>query len=107
MTMMMICGIPSVPLSDLTSTCLLVGLRTFEDFVIFANSQTKDIDPWHQFSGVIEEFNEIRTSRMVCSRWIVADESMSAWRPQTTALGGLPNISFLIRKPEPLGKIIN
>jgi hypothetical protein len=29
---------------------------------------------------------------------------MSAWRPRTTALGGLPNISFIARKPEPLGK---
>ncbi len=28
---------------------------------------------------------------------------MSAWRPRTTALGGLPNISFVVRKPEPLG----
>jgi hypothetical protein len=30
---------------------------------------------------------------------------MSAWRPRKTALGGLPNISFIARKPEPLGKI--
>jgi hypothetical protein len=29
----------------------------------------------------------------------VADESMSAWRLRTTALGGLTNISFLV----PLG----
>jgi hypothetical protein len=84
----------------------------FKDFrrfypSIFAISQTKDIDPWHQFIGVIEEFNEICTSRMVCSWWIVADESMSAWRPRTTAFVGLPNISFIIRKPEPLGEIIN
>ncbi len=28
---------------------------------------------------------------------------MSAWRPRSTALGGLPNISFIMRKPEPLG----
>ena len=29
---------------------------------------------------------------------------MSAWHPRTTALGGgLPNISYIIRKPEPLG----
>jgi hypothetical protein len=33
----------------------------------------------------------------------IADESMSAWHPRTTALGGLPNISYIIRKPEPLG----
>jgi hypothetical protein len=28
---------------------------------------------------------------------------MSAWRPRTTALGGLPNISFVVWKLEPLG----
>jgi hypothetical protein len=30
---------------------------------------------------------------------------MSAWRPRKTALGGLPNISFISRKPEPLGML--
>ena len=34
---------------------------------------------------------------------LVMDESMSAWGPQTTTTGGLPNISFVQRKPEPLG----
>ncbi len=28
---------------------------------------------------------------------------MSSWRPRTTKLGGLPNISHVPRKPEPLG----
>ena len=28
---------------------------------------------------------------------------MSAWRPRQTKLGNLPNISYIIRKPEPLG----
>jgi hypothetical protein len=31
------------------------------------------------------------------------DESMSAYRPRTSKYGGLPNISYIIRKPEPLG----
>ena len=30
-------------------------------------------------------------------------ESMSAFVPQTTKTGGLPNLSFIARKPEPLG----
>jgi hypothetical protein len=33
----------------------------------------------------------------------VLDESMSSFRPCTTKLGGLPNISFILRKPEPIG----
>jgi hypothetical protein len=36
-------------------------------------------------------------------RWKVADESMSAWRPRATAIDGLLNISFIVRKPDPLG----
>ena len=28
---------------------------------------------------------------------------MSPWKPRTTATGGLPNISFIKRKPKPLG----
>jgi hypothetical protein len=33
----------------------------------------------------------------------VLDESMSAWRPKKNKTGGLPNISFILQKPEPLG----
>jgi len=36
----------------------------------------------------------------------VVDESMCAYRPRTTATGGLPNISFIKQKLEPLGKLI-
>ena len=36
--------------------------------------------------------------------WIKAlDESMSAWQLQMSKNGGLPNISYIARKPEPLG----
>eukprot|EP00873_Tetraselmis_striata_P019891 jgi/Tetstr1/440155/TSEL_028512.t2 len=31
------------------------------------------------------------------------DESMSAYQPRATKLGGLPNLSFIYRKPKPLG----
>ena len=33
----------------------------------------------------------------------MVDETMCAWRPRQTKLGNLPNISYIIRKPEPLG----
>ncbi len=59
---------------------------------IIVDESKTEMDPWYQFSKAIDDFNEIRRSRVVCSQWIFADESMSAWRPQTTALGGLPNI---------------
>jgi hypothetical protein len=72
---------------------------------IFADQSLKGVDPWYQFSGAIKDFNDIRRELYRGSRWIVADESMSAWRPRQTALGGLPNISFIMWKPEPLGAV--
>ena len=33
----------------------------------------------------------------------ILDESMCVWRPRQTKYGQLPNISYIIRKPEPLG----
>ena len=72
---------------------------------IFVDETRKENDPWYEFSAAIDEFNEIRQSELTCSQWVSLDETMSAWRPRKTALGGLPNISFIARKPEPLGKI--
>jgi hypothetical protein len=88
-----------------------MAFSRFKDFwrflpSIFADESVKEKDPWWEFSGAIDEFNYIRNTKVVCSQWISADETMCAWRPRTTALGGLPNISFVVRKPEPLGKIL-
>jgi hypothetical protein len=60
-------------------------------------------DPWWTFAGGIAEFNMLKKERAHSSSWKVVDESFSAWQPQSTAIGGLPNISFIIRKTEPLG----
>jgi hypothetical protein len=81
----------------------------FKDFhiclpAIFVDESKKEMNPLYQFSKAIYNFDEICRSSILCSQWIVADESMSAWWPWTTALGGLPNLSFVICKPEPLGK---
>jgi len=81
----------------------------FKDFQrllpsIWVDEDRKQKDPWYQFSPAIEEFNQLRATKVKTSRWITADESMSAWKPRKTSLGGLPNISFIIRKPETLGK---
>ena len=34
---------------------------------------------------------------------VVLDESMPAWGPKASKRGGLPNITFIVRKPVPLG----
>ena len=80
----------------------------FKDFrrflpTIWCSDERESRDVWWRFCEAIDTMNQIRSSKLQVAKWLVVDESMSAWRPRTTALGGLPNISFISRKPEPLG----
>jgi hypothetical protein len=79
--------------------------KHFRAFIpaIWADETLKNTDEWWQFQPGIDEFNELRRERLVTSVWWIIDECMSAWRPRKNALGGLPNISFVKRKPEDLG----
>ena len=70
---------------------------------VFELPMEKDHDPWWAFSSAITDFNDIRNHNILSSWVKVLDETMSAWRPRTSKNGGLPNISYIIRKPEPLG----
>jgi hypothetical protein len=70
---------------------------------IWETKDDKDTDVWWGFSSAVDEFNEQRKRLVNPSNWIVADESMSAWCPRKSKTGGLPNISYIVRKPEPLG----
>ena len=63
----------------------------------------KETDPWWRFSSAINNFNDTRNNLVISSWYKVLDESMAAWRPRTSKNGGFPNISYIIRKPEPLG----
>jgi hypothetical protein len=88
-----------------------MAFSRFKDFrrflpSIYADESKNESDPWWQFSDAVEEFNLIRATKVTSSCWISVDETMCAWRPRTTALGGLPNISFVVRKPEPLGTLV-
>ena len=65
--------------------------------------ELKETDPWWQLSLVEEEFNANRRQRVMSSYEKVVDELMSAFRPQTRKNGDLPNLSYIPRKPEPLG----
>ena len=58
---------------------------------------------WSMNDKLIGDFNRTRRDRFAAGCVLVLDESMIAWKPQSTAFGGLPNISFIPRKPEPLG----
>jgi hypothetical protein len=52
---------------------------------------------------LVDGFNKNRHQWVAASARKVLNESMSAYRPRTSQTGGFPNISFILRKPEPLG----
>jgi hypothetical protein len=72
---------------------------------IWKNEEVKDTDPWWEFLSALEEFNQQQQNLVQPSTWMVEDESISEWCPRETESGGLPNISFIMRKPEPLGTV--
>ena len=55
------------------------------------------------FDDAVSWYNENRKQNIIRSPEIIGDESMSQFAPQTTKKGGLPNISYIQRKPRPLG----
>ena len=61
------------------------------------------IDPWLRFRPIVEEFNANRARTLHNDGDVTVDESMSAYQPRLDKFGGLPNISFIKRKPKPLG----
>ena len=60
-------------------------------------------DPWNMILLGVNGYNKSRKDWIAASVMKVLDESMSAWCPQSTKTGGLPHLSFILRKPEPLG----
>jgi hypothetical protein len=70
----------------------------------FENGDAKSSgDPWYPIGLLVDGFNDNRSYNFAASYFKVLDESMSAYRPRTTQYGGLPHLSFIGRKPEPLG----
>ena len=105
---------------QLWTTTTLTGMRSLPEFgrfmtnkrfdeirknlsFAFADKAVSAVDPWWRMRSGINGFNSNRLATIITSECLVADELMSGWIPQTTAFGGLPNISFVKRKPKPLG----
>ena len=59
-------------------------------------------DDW-KISKLFSAFNSHMSKLVETGQYIVVDEFMCAWRPRSDKLGRLPHISFIKRKPEPLG----
>ena len=61
------------------------------------NSAGKN-DPWREVRWLVRGYNANRRATIIASWLIVVDETMWAWTGQ-----GMPHLSFVKRKPEPLG----
>ena len=59
---------------------------------------------WSEIQKAVEGFNKKRKIYVSASAMKVLDEMMCAWCPRKTKTGGLPHLSFILRKPKPLGK---
>jgi len=77
-------------------------IRQYMKFV-FADKSLSGTDDWWQIMARLNGFNENRRRVVQAPGIKVLDETMSAWRPQTRKSGNLPSLSFILRKPEPLG----
>ena len=72
-------------------------------FAFYDYAAEKEGDPWHPIGLLVYGFNKNHHFRVAASCKKIMDESMSAWKPRTTPLGGLPFLSFILWKPKPLG----
>ena len=63
----------------------------------------KETDAWWRTRKLMNNYTKNMTEVMYASSTAVLDKSMSAFIPRTTKSGNLPNLSFIKRKPEPLG----
>ena len=93
---------PSLDLSKTVSRHRYECLRQCFPYA-FHDWENADADPWHPVGLLVKGFNENRNENFAASSTQTHDESMSAFRPRTTPTLLLPNISFILRKPEPLG----
>jgi hypothetical protein len=71
----------------------------------FADLATKLKDVWYMVTPVVKGFNENRRRTTRAGRVLTMDELMAAFRPRTSKRGGLPHLSFIMRKPKPLGTV--
>ena len=61
-------------------------------------ANASESDPWREVRWLIKGHNENRKKTITASWLVVVDETMWAWTGQ-----GMPHLSFVKRKPEPLG----
>ena len=67
----------------------------------FCGSSTAD--PWNTVRPFILQFNNHYSKILRHGRYLCMDELMSPFRPRADKFGGLPQLTFVERKPQPYG----
>ena len=99
-TSLVFCGV------DFTVYQSLATSKLIKKYYSWADAGTAEeiaADPWMRFRPGIDKFNATQRSFVEPTLECVVDESMSPYEPRSSATGTLPNLSFIVRKPEPLG----
>mmetsp|Transcript_20233 Transcript_20233/g.43993 ORF Transcript_20233/g.43993 Transcript_20233/m.43993 type:complete len:627 (-) Transcript_20233:1152-3032(-) len=92
--------LPNINLSDIMKQYRAQQLIKNINFAFYGEDVT---DPWNPVIALVNGFNSNRAQKVAASHCKILDEVMSAWSPTTTKYGGLPFLSFILRKPQPLG----
>ena len=92
--------LPNIDLSDIMKQYRAQQLIKNIPFAFYGEDVT---DPWNPVAALVNGFNNNRAQKVAASHIKILDEVMSAWSPTTTKYGGLPFLSFILRKPQPLG----
>lgn len=96
-------NLPSVIRRDPVTVMKKYRFGEFKRYFHFAFEGNDPNDPWNPIIGLVNGFNSNRQLNVAASHKKCMDELMSAFQPRSTPLGGLPNFSYVKRKPRPYG----
>ncbi len=78
------------------------ALRAHIPFIM-SDADLESSTPWWMIDRYLCDFLQNRKRLVAATCWKVLDKLMSAFRPRTRKTGNLPHLSYLLRKPKPLG----
>lgn len=87
--------------NDLISAHRFKTVKEMLHYAFF--DEINEDDPWYPISSLVAAFNDNRRRLVASAILIVLDESMSNFQPRTTKTSLMPHLSFIFRKPKPLG----
>lgn len=79
------------------------SIKELLPFAFYDRAAEAKGDPWYPISGFVDQFNKTRKLLIASGSVVTLDELMSPFQPRTTKTSLLPVLSWIFRKPKPLG----